>query len=178
MRVAIGGTWITQLVIVLMFIFSAFLALSMNYSRAFGVKNEVISIIEKKGGLTNSAVEIANNYLKSINYKEVGTCQKGSYGVNINTTATTGRIEQVTDQSKKYNYCVTKLNSASVNFKHKSFYEVEMFFRFNLPVIGNIFTFKVHGQSKDIPYPMDNDKSGENCSKILQQSQILYNKCK
>ena len=47
MREVIGGTWLTQLVIVIMFVFVAFLALSMNYSKAFRVKNEVISFVEK-----------------------------------------------------------------------------------------------------------------------------------
>ena len=51
MRESIGGTWITQLVIVMMFVFVAFLALSVNYSKAFRVKNQMISIIEKYGGV-------------------------------------------------------------------------------------------------------------------------------
>ena len=63
MREVIGGTWLTQLVIVIMFVFVAFLALSMNYSKAFRVKNEVISFVEKNEGITKNSVELINNYL-------------------------------------------------------------------------------------------------------------------
>ena len=48
MREAIGGTWLTQLIIIFMLIFVAFLALSLNYTKAFKVKNEILSIIEKR----------------------------------------------------------------------------------------------------------------------------------
>ena len=47
MRQAIGTTWILQLVIIFMLIFVAFLSLSLNYTKAFKIKNEIITTIEK-----------------------------------------------------------------------------------------------------------------------------------
>ena len=47
MRQAIGSTWVLQLVIIFMLIFVAFLALSINYTKAFRVKNELVTMIEK-----------------------------------------------------------------------------------------------------------------------------------
>ena len=61
MRQAIGSTWILQLVIIFMLIFVAFLALSINYTKAFRVKNELVTMIEKYEGVSegeNGSVEL------------------------------------------------------------------------------------------------------------------------
>ena len=155
MREAIGGTWITQLVITFMFLFVAFLALSINYSRAYKTKNEVMSIIEKKNGITQESINILSNYLRNIGYKESGRCPKGYYGVTIRENG--GKATAIKEElsAKKYNLCIAKNPSSSVNFKGKSFYEVRLFFKFNLPIIGNIYVFHVDGQTKDVSYPLD-----------------------
>ena len=62
MREAIGGTWLTGLVITFIVLFSGFLAYSINYTKAFRVKNEIINIIEKNEGYT-----ISNNVMEYIN---------------------------------------------------------------------------------------------------------------
>ena len=41
MREAIGGTWLFGLVITFIVFFASFLAISINYSRAFNVNNNV-----------------------------------------------------------------------------------------------------------------------------------------
>lgn len=158
MREVIGGTWLTQLVIVIMFVFVAFLALSMNYSKAFRVKNEVISFVEKNEGITKNSVELINNYLSYSGYGTTGYCEEGSYGVDSLSSKT---IEPAI-KNKKYYYCLTKVTSSAKNFKYRAHYKVKLFFKFNLPVIGNIFTFDVAGQSKDVNYPADGSCSDKN----------------
>lgn len=153
MREAIGGTWITQLVIVIMFVFVAFLALSINYSKAFRVKNEVISMIEKKEGISNSSIKLINNYLKNSGYGYEGNCEEGYIGVSISNN-NNGTYEDAV-ANKRYNYCIKKVKSIAINFPNRAYYEVILFFKFNLPVVGDIFTFEVEGQTKDIEYPID-----------------------
>ena len=83
MRQAIGTTWILQLVIIFMLIFVAFLALSINYTKAFKVKNELITIVEKSEGVKegeNGPVYLLNNYLRYNNYTVMGRCQEGDFG--------------------------------------------------------------------------------------------------
>lgn len=156
MREAIGGTWITQLAIIFMLIFVAFLALSLNYTKAFKVKNELLTIIEKNEGFTtgdDGSIAIINNYLLSNGYGIMKTCEKDSYGVtNLNSTAT----ELVTNTNKKYYYCVSKINSPSSNHEGKVYYKVNIFFYFNLPVLGDIFTFDISGSTGDVINPADN----------------------
>lgn len=154
MREAIGGTWILQLVIVFMLIFVAFLALSLNYSKAFQMKNEVMSIIEKREGLTTGAdgsIKIINNYLYNNGYRVRRNCPAGSYGVS-NLQGTT--IEKVTN-GKQYYYCIQKVKSPSTQHQNKAYYKVNIFFYFNLPVIGDIFKFSINGTTNDIYYPAD-----------------------
>ena len=68
MRQAIGTTWIMQLVIIFMLIFVAFLALTINYTKAFKIKNELVTIIEKYEGLNygtsnqSGSIDLINNY--------------------------------------------------------------------------------------------------------------------
>ena len=45
MREAIGGTWLFGLVITFIVFFASFLAVSINYSKAFNVKNNIVDII-------------------------------------------------------------------------------------------------------------------------------------
>lgn len=156
MREAIGGTWFTQLIIVFMLIFVAFLALSLNYTKAFKIKNELLTIIEKREGLTTGAegsIAIMNGYLKANNYGVTKSCEPGSYGItDLNGTT----AELVTNNSKKYYYCVTKIKAPSSNNEGKVYYKVNLFFYFNLPILGDIFKFDVNGSTGDVLVPADN----------------------
>lgn len=156
MREAIGGTWLTQLIIVFMLIFVAFLALSLNYTKAFKVKNEMLSIIEKREGVTSGddgSIAIMNNFLKSNNYSVTKPCDLGSYGVADLNRST---VELVTNKGKKYHYCITKIKAPSSNNEGKVYYKVNTFFYFNLPIVGDLFTFDINGSSGDIVNPADN----------------------
>lgn len=156
MREAIGGTWLTQLIIVFMLVFVAFLALTLNYTKAFKMKNEVLTIIEKYEGLTTGdkgSIAIINNYLQSNGYSATKACPKGSYGVeNLNRST----IEKVTN-NKKYYYCVSKVKQPLKNNDQNVYYRINTFFYFNLPVLGNLFTFDINGTTANVAYPA-NDK--------------------
>ena len=156
MRQAIGGTWILQLVISFMLIFVAFLALSVNYSKAFRVKNELVTILEKYEGASSGgtgAVAIMNNYLLYNNYTVLHSCEIGDYGVS---SLTETALQKVNDKNTKYYYCIRKEKKATSNFPNRSRYQVRIFFKFNLPVLGDIFTFTVNGTTNDINIPSDN----------------------
>lgn len=156
MRQVVGGTWITQLVIVFMLIFVAFLALSINYTKAFQIKNEMLTMIEKREGISTGSdgtIALINNYLTNSGYRVTGTCKEGSYGV---TSLDSTSIEKVSNQGKQYYYCITKVKSPSnKNYGDKVFYKVNIFFYFNLPVIGDIMKFNIDGATIDITKPVD-----------------------
>ncbi len=149
MREAIGGTWITQLVIAFMLIFVAFLALSVNYTKAFQMKNEMMTIIEQQEGLTSNSINIINNYLSNNGYHTTGNCKGYDYGM---TKLDGGTLEKVVNNTKQYSYCVNRNKTSSMMAN----YDVKIFFFFNLPVIGEFMKFDVTGTTDDVIHPGDN----------------------
>ena len=154
MRQAVGSTWILQLVIIFMLIFVAFLALSINYTKAFKTKNELVNMIEEKEGIGSSedsgALMLINNYLSYNNYNNKGRCEVDEYGVSSLDVP----IIDVAEVGEKYYYCVKKISSSTDTLPNRARYQIRIFFNFSLPIIGNIFTFSVEGTTIDINHAL------------------------
>lgn len=132
-------------------LFAAFLALAINYNRAYKVKNETISILEKYEGISNKSLSIINNYLEKGNYNAKGNCKSGEYGVdNLDS-----QKYELAKSNKKYYYCLNyycknKGCKISTTNSNEIFYNVTIFFKFNLPYMENLMTFKITGDTKAI----------------------------
>ena len=177
MRESIGGTWTMQIVIVFILFFVAFITLTINYTRAYKVKNEVINIIEREDGFTYSATSIPDGagareliagYLTNYGYSAKGRCEIGWTGVNSINPADADNIStyELVDNSKKnnkYYYCVQKVqvpikgksHTEKYNYKNRSYYKVRLFFKFSVPVFGDLTTFKVDGESIEVYFNGD-----------------------
>lgn len=145
MREAIGGTWIFGIVVTFIVLFSSYLAISVNYSKAFHVKNEIVSIIEKYEGFNNASEDAIDTYIKGYGYGVRGACETGGQDPS----------------NGKYKYCiscVTKVDSLT-----KTYYTVKVFFKLDLPIIGNIFTFPVTGSTKSIHFATN---QGVSCTRL------------
>ena len=83
MREAIGATWIFGIVIAFIVLFTGYLAFSVNYAKAFTIKDQIVDILEKYSGpgVRSSSssysgpvlVEI-NDSMKNIRYSSKGSC--------------------------------------------------------------------------------------------------------
>ena len=63
MREAIGGISIFQIVILFILLFTGVMCLTINHSKAFGVKDEIITIIENEPlGSNNNTSSFAQNF--------------------------------------------------------------------------------------------------------------------
>ena len=136
MKEAIGSTWTIQLMIIFILIFTCFLTLVMSYSRAYSIKNEALSITEKYEGISSESGAILNNFLKENAYKTVGNCPDDWWGASD----LEGDFNLV-QNNQKYYYCFHEISSK----KEMISYEFRFFYKFNLPIIGDITTFKVDG---------------------------------
>ncbi len=140
MRQSIGGAWIMGLMVFFIFLFAGYIILSLNYARVIKVKNEMVSIIEKYEGINSYSVDLLNSYLVSTGYSATGICTsttgEGVYGGDI----ASGRLEKAA-KGIKYSYCVKKYNGIGLT----NYYQVTLFYKFNLPVIGNASGFSVKG---------------------------------
>ena len=141
MREAIGGTWIFGIVITFIVLFSGYLAVSVNYSKAFRVKNELVSLIEKYEGHGPEAQKQIETYLDGVGYWVYGSCTTEGRGSGF--VATT---------NSEYKYCVDKVETSdSLN---RAYFKVTVFFKLDLPVVGGIFTFPITGETKSIYFPV------------------------
>ena len=164
MRESIGFTWILMLVITFTLIFIAFLSLMINYSRAFRMKNQLMNIVEKYEGVQSEpgkSLAIINNYLIYHNYTIKGKCDESteferSYGA---TSLESTDLEEVVNKNTRYYYCIKK-NDTSFNIidsaiTDKARYSIRLFYKFSLPVMGDITVFPVNGTTIEIKYPND-----------------------
>jgi hypothetical protein len=154
MRESIGTTWIFQLVIVFILLFASYLALTINYSKSFKVKNEVTSIIERSEGLTDNGIKLIGSYLTGSSYQTMGHCPVGWIGAK-NLEGTTNSLENVGSEATNYYYCINKISGYHSVYPDRSYYKVRLFFKFDLPVLGQIATFNVDGETSEIDHTYD-----------------------
>lgn len=76
MKEAIGGVLSLNLILIFLVIISCYLAFSVNYTKAFRVKNEIRSIIEKNEGLNCEALEQIEDLMDKSNYSVPPMFQK------------------------------------------------------------------------------------------------------
>ena len=113
------------------------------------VKNGIINIIEKKEGVSDSTVAEISDYLNNVGYLVYSSCpdyvssqsSEGAHGFEASNT-----------NSRKFKYCIAKTEDTNGNIK-KTYYKVTVFFRVDLPIMGEIFTFPVTGETKPIYFP-------------------------
>ena len=153
MRESVGSTWIFALAISFTLIFSGFLVLVLSYSKAYKLKNEMTSIIEKYEGITTNdklnnkgSLSIINQYLYNSGYNAVGHCDVGSYGVDDLLSDT---IVQITDANKNqdYYYCLKTNTSKS---SCTTLFTITVFYDFNLPFFGQLKKYSISGQTNEI----------------------------
>ncbi len=149
MRETIGSTWTFQLIFGFILLFVSFLTVTISYSKSFRIRNEMTSIIEKYGGFNAKSIGIINGYIKSVGYRNTGKCGSGDEILGIDNYENTKPRTSDYSDSKRYLYCVKKekVDNGTVS---DVYYEVILFYKFDLPIIGDISTFKVRGKTTDM----------------------------
>ena len=163
MRESIGTTWVMQLMFGFILLFVSFLAVTISYSKSFKIKNEITSIIEKYGGFNNYSYNIINGYLQSVGHFNDGKCtsEKNSNILGVNNLSVGSKPEEAVP-NKRYYYCVKKeqVNTSGIS---NIYYEITTFYKFNLPVVGNITTFSIKGKTTDLTKYRGNDCFEADC---------------
>lgn len=131
MRDAIGGMYVFQFMMVFIVMFSAIMAVGLNYATTFRVKNQIVDLLEKYETYDNAAVPI-ENYLSNIKYYDGGSdsLDTGISGCLNNSTT----------------YCI--MEAKGNNGGH--YYIVTTYVVFDFPVIGRFIQSPVRGQTSTI----------------------------
>lgn len=135
MRDAFGGEFMMRLLLIFIVIYVGFTAVSLNYAKAFRVKNKVISYIEEK--------DIQN--LENINCKDLGRVIKSS---QYHKECIPGREIQKAN-GKVVQYCCSGVvieDKEKIGNKKK--YEVNTYADFNLGIFNKILMFDTKNKDR------------------------------
>ena len=158
MKDSIGGMWLLGIIMTFMVILITFVTLSLNYSNAFRLKSEMISAIEESNGFNTKTRVKLDNIIDKYGYKTFKTCQFKDPPSNILGFLKDGGNEgrpYVNNPNVKVNYCIVREISHPSKKRTENYYTVQVFFGFELPVMGDIFTFRVDGETRSILYADD-----------------------
>ena len=154
MRESIGGTWLLGFVVLFIVLFSAFLAFSINYTKAFKVKNFIINTIEENDGFSKySGSNISAESDENLNRGGSTTEEKVYYYLKktgyATTTIDSGKCEDP-NQWYEGGYCVKKIATSN-----GAYYKVTTFINIEIPLIWQTFTIPIKGETKVLYYTND-----------------------
>ena len=129
MRDAFGGAFMIKLLIVFIVIYIGFIAIALNYAKAFKVKNKVISYIEDNE-ITDITKMPANEFNKMQEYFDNEILGKDNYMTTISCTTKTGTVE----------YCQNGIrivkHTPSGSNKEGEYYTVSTAFGWQIPFLN------------------------------------------
>lgn len=149
MRESIGGTWLLGFVVLFIVLFSAYLAYSINYTKAFKTKNFIINTIEENEGF--SECDGCNfEQFQDSDYAEHHDTESKIYYYLKNIGYATQTIDKSKcsdeDDYKEGGYCVRTISTSSGGI----YYKVTTFINIEIPLIWQTFTIPIKGETKVI----------------------------
>ena len=142
MRDSIGSIYPLVIVFAFIILISGFLAFSVNYNKAYKMKNQIIYILEKYDNkVTDEAQEEIAEYAKSIGY-----------------SATSSYMRQCNDTRYSVGWCGKEVSSTITNGSIKeyktTYVNVTTYVSIDVPIFNVIFPhirlFSVEGSTKQI----------------------------
>lgn len=157
MKESFGALSITTIFVTLIILFSGYLCISVNQTKAYNVKNELINIIQRHNGVDSSTLQEIAGHLNDVGYRSVGKCSEED-GIGYTVSGSKSQTSA--------NYCIKCVNiNANLNdpynqFPNATYYKVKVFFSLDLPMVNDVFKFYLKGTTKTLYYPVN----GGSCS--------------
>ena len=139
MKEAFGGTWLMGIVVLFIVLFSTYLAVSVNYTKAFKVKNKIVNIIEESEGFNANSKSRIDTYLKELGYNT--------------TQISESRCPNGADTFQTGGYCVYLVNAANGG----KYWKVTSFIKFEIPILSINITIPINGETKVLYYFNNNN---------------------
>lgn len=144
MREAIGGYFSLTILFFFVLLVSGFISLSINYTKAYRVKNNVLTYLEKYEGNPNNEelLDYTSNYIQSVGYKVSND--------SINAAENDGYTCS-TYQGEEQGWCYKKNASSGGRFT----IDIVVFIGLDIPIINKVFSgfkfFWLNGTTSSIP---------------------------
>ena len=148
MRDALVGTVVITIIVIFIVFVSAYLAFNVNYTKAFKMKNKIISTYEEYNGECDRSVECKTKikeYAESIGYKPNLNC--GSYDE---------------DSNGLYCYKLMEVKKNACDEGSKKYYKIQTKIDIRVPIVDSILGLQVFAISGDTKVFEDKFSSG-NC---------------
>ena len=163
MREAIGGTWIFQVVIGFIFLFTAFICLSVNRSKAFAVKDQIVQVIQSYNGISDESMvngfdgskidafyDIVD-YIKTNSFRNTGVAPADEEDISYTCYDRNGKLST---SDKNVTFCIAKVSvrdKISTEYSElpsMNYYKVVVFYQLDIPIFHDLFNFKITGTTK------------------------------
>lgn len=143
MREAFGGAFTIKLMLIFLAIYIAFIAVALNYAKAFRVKNKIIDIIEQNEGIDSyidtkegSVIGDINSYLNTVSYYVNLANIKNNNTENINCY----------DRG----YCIEETSGTTNDGITSKYYKVTTYININFPFFKLNFNIPITGETRKI----------------------------
>lgn len=144
MRESFGGAFMIKLVLVFIVIYISFMAVAINYAKAFRVKNNVINILEQNQFKLGDDITVIDGYLAKVPYdlynntSVKSNCNNTEFGSKKENTVLTNR-----------GVCITQFSDDKTN---DVYYKVTSYISIEFPFFDIYMTLPISGETKVIRY--------------------------
>ena len=143
MRDAFGGTFMIKLMLIFLAIYIAFVAVALNYAKAFRVKNSIINIIEQNEGISDYADNSVNSVIGQID----SYLNKVGYYVTLDNMNNSGNTNLHCYQR---GYCIEEFSGTISDGISNKYYKVITYVKIDLPFFGLDFPVAITGETRKI----------------------------
>ncbi len=168
MRDAFGGVFMMRLMLVFVFIFVAFTAISLNYAKAFRIKNSIIDFVEQQEIMDLDSLFHSSNASKLAKLDKI--LDDANYNKECQNVDSNGKISKEAMEGKAYCYRGIIIEQADMVDK-TIIYKVYTYADWNLGTLNMILA--LGGQSPNSKYVLNGswEISGE--ARVVKRN---YNK--
>ena len=162
MKETISITTIFQIVILFVLLFTAIMALTINNSNAFGVKDQLVNYIEVNNGDifddNGNLKEDIVNIINETSYRTTGKCDEDYAGYSrtgelLGTDQKASvciKVVEATEGVDRYLDEIFGNKVAQEDFMDGKYYQIAVFFQLDLPVVKQVYDFKSKAETKMI----------------------------
>ncbi len=138
MRDAFGGAFFIKLMLIFFAIYIAFIAIALNYAKAFRVKDSIINYIEENEGYDINVQDLVESYVASMNYY-VSSVGPGPEGTSSTSSTTWG------NGCTSRGYCVQEMYSDELR---GTYFKVTTYLEIVFPFFSIHITVPITGETR------------------------------
>ncbi len=158
-----------MIVVAFITLFSGYLAFSVNYSKAYRIKDGIVQRLEKHSGPNDDSLRDIEALIDEIGYNSLGRCVGAPVGDATDNVIGVREYPNQPDinpgRDDFYSYCIRKVSSHNYELGESdgnnkgqltaAYYKVAVFFSISLPIFRLDSLFFINGETININYPVD-----------------------